>query len=251
MLVPSTYIAEETSWSTETRQETERIDMMHRVAPVEFDSGPPSLEPAINLFEFPPPCISTEPSGTSPYALLCEAAFGGDPKSIDPVLKQPAAYTLDVSDMSSDFEPLHCPVAVPVFSPMYQSYVENSLFAQALVSETTNISSTSIPSLPQPFTVSPPLWKPFKTCPASLDRATSRADERRRRNRESSARCYYNRKRKIAERASDVAAMKRRAVILFARELELRNENARLKKELVHSGGSIPRDMLIRSRKRV
>lgn len=70
-------------------------------------------------------------------------------------------------------------------------------------------------------------------------------EDRRRRNRESSARCYYNRKQKIAACTEELETVKRRAIELYDRELELRRENAVLKNELVLRGGSIPRHMQV------
>lgn len=67
-----------------------------------------------------------------------------------------------------------------------------------------------------------------------------KAAERRRKNRESSARCYYNRKRQIEALERTLTSQKRRAVALYARELELRHENARLKRCIVLANGRLP-----------
>lgn len=74
--------------------------------------------------------------------------------------------------------------------------------------------------------------------------AKTKAEDRRRRNRESSARCYQKRKLKVEARKVELATLERRAVDLYARQLELREENARLKKQLVRRGGFIPLHML-------
>lgn len=68
----------------------------------------------------------------------------------------------------------------------------------------------------------------------------AKIEDRRRRNRLSSARCYQNRKRRVEQAERVLAEQKRRAVDLFARHLELREENARLKRALVERGGTIP-----------
>ena len=70
-------------------------------------------------------------------------------------------------------------------------------------------------------------------------------EERRRKNRESSSRCYYNRKRLIEGLDGELNLQKQRAVALYQRELELRHENARLKKDLVLRNIQIPPHMLV------
>lgn len=64
--------------------------------------------------------------------------------------------------------------------------------------------------------------------------------ERRRRNRESSSRCYYNRKRIKEQLDAQINAEKRHLMQLYDKALELRHENARLKRAVVTSGTSLP-----------
>lgn len=66
------------------------------------------------------------------------------------------------------------------------------------------------------------------------------AEERRRKNRESSARCYYKRKERLLQKAAELECLRHRMVGLYARELSLRRENARLKKDVVLAGIAIP-----------
>lgn len=74
--------------------------------------------------------------------------------------------------------------------------------------------------------------------------AIDKKAERRRRNRESSSRCYYNRKRQIEQLDKDLYAEKRKITSLYDIELLLRGENARLKRELVMKGIQLPSRML-------
>lgn len=102
--------------------------------------------------------------------------------------------------------------------------------------------SPSPPHSPQPSSSTAPLKRRRKSPrPAS---AAAAADDRRRRNRESSSRCYYKRKLRIEARGEELVQARRYAVVLYARELELRRENARLKKEIVMAGGLLPRRVL-------
>lgn len=64
--------------------------------------------------------------------------------------------------------------------------------------------------------------------------------ERRRRNRESSSRCYYNRKRIIDALDKKISFQKRRYAELYDRALELRHENAKLKRDVVINGIPLP-----------
>lgn len=64
--------------------------------------------------------------------------------------------------------------------------------------------------------------------------------ERRRRNRESSSKCYYNRKRIKDELEAQISSEKRLLMQLYDKALELRHENARLKRAIVTSGISLP-----------
>lgn len=73
-------------------------------------------------------------------------------------------------------------------------------------------------------------------------------EERRRKNRESSSRCYYNRKKVIEGLERTLTEEKRKAIQLYARELELRHENARLKRDLVIRNIRIPASMLTTTR---
>lgn len=67
-----------------------------------------------------------------------------------------------------------------------------------------------------------------------------KAAERRRKNRESSSRCYYNRKRIIEGLDRQVSEAKTKLTTLYDRALELRHENARLKKDVVTRGIALP-----------
>lgn len=62
------------------------------------------------------------------------------------------------------------------------------------------------------------------------DSTVDKAELRRMRNRESSARSYYSRKRKIDELDSELRQARSKATKLFTRELSLRQENTRLKR---------------------
>lgn len=64
--------------------------------------------------------------------------------------------------------------------------------------------------------------------------------ERRRKNRESSSRCYYNRKRIIEKLDKQISAEKTKLTMLYDRALELRHENAKLKKDVVTMGIALP-----------
>ncbi|CAN8070777.1 unnamed protein product [Agarophyton chilense] len=70
--------------------------------------------------------------------------------------------------------------------------------------------------------------------------AIDKAAERRRKNRESSSRCYYNRKRIIQNLETQLLAEKDKLTKLYDRALELRHDNARLKKEVVTNGYALP-----------
>lgn len=74
------------------------------------------------------------------------------------------------------------------------------------------------------------------------------AEERRRKNRESSARCYYKRKKRLLQKEAELECLRHRKLVLYARELSLRRENARLKKEVVMAGIAIPLSMYSRRR---
>lgn len=139
------------------------------------------------------------------------------------------------SSTSSTSVRLPCAAPKPLAAPAKAAPVYG-------MSECSFRSLSPVPS-PAPVALRP---RPTISKPLAGDRsdADARQEDRRRRNRESSARCYYNRKRRLVAASEDLAAMKRRAVGLYARELELRNENARLKKELVLDGGCIPLRML-------
>lgn len=65
-------------------------------------------------------------------------------------------------------------------------------------------------------------------------------EQKRRRNRESSARCYYNRKMRLEREAFELGVLKRRAIDLYGRANLLRNENERLARELNLAGVAIP-----------
>lgn len=69
---------------------------------------------------------------------------------------------------------------------------------------------------------------------------TEKIAERRRRNRESSSKCYYNRKRIKDQLDAEINTQKCRLMQLYDRALELRHENARLKRAIVTSGISLP-----------
>lgn len=71
---------------------------------------------------------------------------------------------------------------------------------------------------------------------SSIDKAA----ERRRKNRESSSRCYYNRKRIIESLDNQISEEKNKLTALYDRALELRHENARLKKDVVTNGIALP-----------
>lgn len=64
--------------------------------------------------------------------------------------------------------------------------------------------------------------------------------ERRRKNRESSSRCYYNRKRVLQQLNAQIGEEKTRLARLYDRALQLRHDNARLKKEVVVNGYALP-----------
>lgn len=69
---------------------------------------------------------------------------------------------------------------------------------------------------------------------------TEKIAERRRRNRESSSKCYYNRKRIKDHLDAEISSQKCRLMQLYDKALELRHENARLKRAVVTSGISLP-----------
>lgn len=101
--------------------------------------------------------------------------------------------------------------------------------------------------IPQPFPTTTAMESPNKqsTRPSSsvdmgAQRVIDKAAERRRRNRESSSKCYYKRKRIVDELDSHITAEKRRLTALYDRALELRHENARLKRQVVTSGIPLP-----------
>lgn len=75
---------------------------------------------------------------------------------------------------------------------------------------------------------------------STLQSAISKADDRRRRNRESSSRCYYNRKRIIDGLQAEIAEEKQTLTELYDRALHLRHENARLKRHVVTNGIALP-----------
>lgn len=56
--------------------------------------------------------------------------------------------------------------------------------------------------------------------------------ERRRRNREASSRSYYRRKQRTQQVQNDLSALRARANVLFKKELKLRQENQRLRKQV-------------------
>ena len=67
-----------------------------------------------------------------------------------------------------------------------------------------------------------------------------KAAERRRKNRESSSRCYYNRKRIIENLERKISAEKAKLTDLYDRALELRHSNAKLKRDVVTRGLNLP-----------
>lgn len=67
-----------------------------------------------------------------------------------------------------------------------------------------------------------------------------KAAERRRKNRESSSRCYYNRKRIIENLEKQISAEKAKLTDLYDRALELRHSNAKLKRDVVTRGLNLP-----------
>ena len=84
------------------------------------------------------------------------------------------------------------------------------------------------------------------TLTSAIDK--DKLEERRRKNRLSSSKCYYNRKKQIEEVEKTLQSEKRRAIALYQRELDLRNENARLKKQLVLGNVRIPSTFLTTTR---
>lgn len=74
----------------------------------------------------------------------------------------------------------------------------------------------------------------------AAESAIEKAAERRRRNRESSSRCYYNRKRIIDALDAQISSEKQRLTKLYDRALEMRHENARLKRNVVLFGIPLP-----------
>lgn len=73
-----------------------------------------------------------------------------------------------------------------------------------------------------------------------LKETIDKADERRRKNRESSSKCYYKRKEIVDGLNAEIAHGKKRITELNNRALELRHENARLKRQVVTSGLRLP-----------
>ncbi|PXF48040.1 hypothetical protein BWQ96_02231 [Gracilariopsis chorda] len=88
----------------------------------------------------------------------------------------------------------------------------------------------------QPLSPPQPKQQPKLTPSSSIDKAA----ERRRKNRESSSRCYYNRKRIIQTLEKELLEEKRKLTMLYDNALQLRHDNARLKKEVVTKGYAIP-----------
>lgn len=189
-------------------------------APIKPDNNPFG-NPALDIFVSSP--------------VIEPVAFSSTEGLVDAFLEAPSSWfpskmTASVADCT--FPPLSpVPVAVPMLT-------------HAPPVSPTEMSECSVRSISRPHSpVAQP--KPVPTI-AKPQTAMAKAEDRRRRNRESSSRCYYNRKRKIEARLEELGETRRYAVVLYARELELRSENARLKKGLVMSGGLIPRHMLAR-----
>lgn len=88
--------------------------------------------------------------------------------------------------------------------------------------------------------------------PTPLGPSTSidkqKLEERRRKNRLSSSKCYYNRKKQIELVERTLTDEKKRAIQLYETELKLRQENARLKKELVLKNIRIPPSFMTTTR---
>lgn len=76
--------------------------------------------------------------------------------------------------------------------------------------------------------------------PLATQTKIDKADERRRRNRESSSRCYYNRKKITDALNLQICSEKRRLTELYDRALDLRHENSRLKRAVVTQGIPLP-----------
>lgn len=75
----------------------------------------------------------------------------------------------------------------------------------------------------------------------SLRSEVDKIAERRRRNRESSSRCYYNRKRIMTSLEAKLSNEKNRLLQLYDRSLELRTENARMRRFVARYGVSMQR----------
>lgn len=202
-----------------------------------------SFDIDFNNFGFCPPSATLLDDGAflPPTLDLPSASSSG---FLDAFLPPAAPTTVWPLHATNDFFP-PASAAVRAATPLPPSPLPAPARPSASTSECSfrSITPSHSPSpSPAPLRPRPTIGKRPPAPPAAD--ADARREDRRRRNRESSARCYYNRKRRLVAAGRELADAKRRAVALYARELELRNENARLKKELVMQGGCIPRRML-------
>eukprot|EP00178_Gracilaria_changii_P021922 TRINITY_DN64937_c0_g1_i1.p1 TRINITY_DN64937_c0_g1~~TRINITY_DN64937_c0_g1_i1.p1 ORF type:complete len:239 (+),score=46.52 TRINITY_DN64937_c0_g1_i1:72-788(+) len=151
------------------------------------------------------------------------------PLVADPFVKSPLLPALSISPLSSPASTLtYLDTRLPQRNDAYHSVctTDSPMTDEAL----SHVSAHA----------SPPLSDPQ---PPKIRKATSpidKAAERRRKNRESSSRCYYNRKRIIQKLESQLVAEKDKLTKLYDHALQLRHDNARLKKEVVTSGYALP-----------
>ena len=127
--------------------------------------------------------------------------------------------------------------------PMDQTPTLPDLLHASSVMTGTSLSQSSSVLTPSPSTISKPTAKPEKKPSKRTSPVISpidKAAERRRKNRESSSRCYYNRKRIIETLDKQISEEKSKLTQLYDRALELRHENAKLKKDVVTNGIALP-----------
>ncbi|KAI0559945.1 hypothetical protein FGB62_130g153 [Gracilaria domingensis] len=143
--------------------------------------------------------------------------------------------------------------ALDSLPPASQSYTTDNTNTSSNASHASNASTAVVNSPVSDHSSSPPPRpskpKPKRASPPSHSAAAKaakvlspieKAAERRRKNRESSSRCYYNRKRIIQSLEKQLLAEKQKLTSLYDKALQLRHDNARLKKDVVTNGYALP-----------
>lgn len=235
-------------------------DLTHGLRPLDFSSLLSYTQDSIPVTNSPalwPSNLLTSPNCTTSNQLSTQI-------SVDPFISDFALQKARDEPMSIEFP------TVKTLEPLWPAAVGEALeAATAEASAATTLTFSGSHSITSPDNVMKPILptpvaetqgetvvseRPSKGITTSTKTVVKRVEkktretmssidkaaERRRKNRESSSRCYYNRKRIIEKLDKKISTEKTKLTNLYDRALELRHENARLKKDVVTRGIPLP-----------